>query len=135
MSKRTPQQPETPDLPGALEASGTDKPRKRIGGSHPALRYTLYRVGLFGVVFGAVWLLFRYALNLGGQGAGILAIGVALAISGVVSYFLLNSERDAMSAALVERVERAKARIEEGASAEDDVIADITPTPRTNDAI
>jgi uncharacterized membrane protein len=86
--------------------------------SHPALRYTLLRLGLFAVVLAVVWGIF-YALDFGGNGAGILAVGVALAISGLISYFTLNGERDAMSAALVERVERAKTKIAEENDAED----------------
>ncbi|HSA48504.1 MAG TPA: DUF4229 domain-containing protein [Yinghuangia sp.] len=98
----------------------------RTRGSHAALRYTLCRIGLFAAVSVIVWLA-CYALNITGRGAGILVVGISLAISGVLSYFLLNGQRDAMSAALVERVERAKARIDEGASAEDHLIADIAP--------
>lgn len=96
----------------------------RRRGSHAALRYTLCRIGLFAAVSVVVWLV-CYAADITGRGAGILVVGVSLAISGVLSYFLLNGQRDAMSAALVERVERAKARIDEGASAEDHLIADL----------
>ncbi|UGQ14726.1 DUF4229 domain-containing protein [Yinghuangia sp. ASG 101] len=96
----------------------------RRGGSHAALRYTLCRIGLFAAVSVVVWLV-CYAVGITGRGAGILVVGISLAISGVLSYFLLNGQRDAMSAALVERVERAKARIDEGASAEDHLIGDL----------
>lgn len=117
--------------PGALEAREPDAPR----GGHPALRYTLLRIGLFAVVSGLVWVLARYGLKLTGDGAGIFVVGVSLAASGLLSYFLLNSQRDAMSAALVERVERAKARLDEGASAEDELIPDITPATRPKNAM
>ncbi|WTW96764.1 DUF4229 domain-containing protein [Streptomycetaceae bacterium NBC_01309] len=115
-----------PDVPGG------SRPVDRAGAasqSHPALRYTLYRIGVFVAAFAVIWAVF-YALDIGGKGAPILVAGLAVAVSGLVSYFLLNSQRDAMSAALVERVERAKARIEEGASAEDDLVVDVTPAPR-----
>jgi hypothetical protein len=123
-------QPAGAELPGPVEAAS---PRR--GGGHPALLYTLLRIGLFAVVLGAVWLVSRYALKLTGNGAGIVVVGVSLAVSGLLSYFLLNSQRDAMSAALVDRVERAKARIDEGASAEDDLISDITPATRPKNAM
>ncbi|WP_436776984.1 DUF4229 domain-containing protein [Yinghuangia sp. YIM S09857] len=134
----TPQNTPEPqsDAPGAAE------PARRSGtwtNGHPALRYTLYRLGVFAAAFAVIWAVF-YALDIGGKGAPILVAGLAVAVSGLVSYFLLNSQRDAMSAALVERVERAKARIEEGASAEDHLVADNAPrptprtTPRTTDA-
>lgn len=107
-------------------------PVTRRSGSHAALRYTLCRISLFIGVSIVVWLL-CYAADITGRGAGILVVGVSLAISGVLSYFLLNGQRDAMSAALVERVERAKARIEEGASAEDHLIGDLPDlAPRRN---
>ncbi|MDI2127024.1 DUF4229 domain-containing protein [Yinghuangia seranimata] len=128
--------PESADVPGSIEgaaaaAAVTAEPAQpaaaRPGAARsgrPALYYTLLRMGLFAGVLLVVWLLFRYPIGLTGNGAGILAVGIALAVSGVLSYFLLNNQREAMSAALVARVERAKARIEEGASAEDDLVAD-----------
>lgn len=123
--------PAAADRPGALETPDPAAPR----GGHPALRYTLLRIGLFAVVSGLVWVLARYGLKLTGDGAGIFVVGVSLAVSGLLSYFLLNSQRDAMSVALVERVERAKARLDEGASAEDDLISDITPATRPKNAM
>lgn len=116
------------ELPGPLRTGST-----RAKG-HPAVRYTLLRIVLFAAVMGVVWLLSRYVLKLGGNGAGIFVVGVSLAVSGLLSYFLLDKQRDAMSAALVDRVERAKARIEEGASAEDDGVVDVTPRPRAGNA-
>lgn len=115
-----------PDVPGSARPAGHSESRPN---SHPALRYTLYRIGVFAVAFAVIWAVF-YALDIGGKGAPILVAGLAVAVSGLVSYFLLNSQRDAMSAALVERVERAKARIEEGAAAEDHLVVDVTPVPR-----
>lgn len=119
------------DRPGALETRDPAAPRA----GHPALRYTLLRIGLFAVVSGVMWVLARYGLKLTGDGAGIFVVGVSLAVSGLLSYFLLNSQRDAMSAALVARVERAKARLDEGASAEDDLISDIGPATRPKNAM
>ncbi|MCF2529528.1 DUF4229 domain-containing protein [Yinghuangia soli] len=97
---------------------------------HPALRYTLLRFGLFAVVGAVVWLVF-VLLDVAGSGGAFVAIaGISLAISGLISYFALNGQRDAMSAALVERVERAKARIDEGAAAEDRAV-ELGNSPRT----
>lgn len=113
-----------PEFSGALEAG----PRAAAP-SHPALRYSLYRIGLFVGVFAVSWGIF-YVFGVGSTAAVIALAGMSVIVSGVLSYFLLDRQRDAMSAALVARVERAKARIEETASAEDNLVADITPGRR-----
>jgi high-affinity Fe2+/Pb2+ permease len=86
--------------------------------SNPALRYSLYRLGIFAALFAAVMLLFGL-FDLDGRGNIFLAIGIAAAASAVISYKFLNAHRDAMSEALYNRVQAAKERIAEDNRAED----------------
>jgi cell division protein FtsW (lipid II flippase) len=51
---------------------------------------------------------------------GLLLIGLALVISGIVSFVLLSRQRDAMSAALAARIGSFRSRFDEGTRAEDD---------------
>lgn len=51
---------------------------------------------------------------------GLLLIGLALVISGIVSFVLLSRQRDAMSAALAARISSFRSRLDEGTRAEDD---------------
>jgi len=51
---------------------------------------------------------------------GLLLIGLALVISGIVSFVLLSRQRDAMSSALATRIGSFRSRLHEGAKAEDD---------------
>ena len=51
---------------------------------------------------------------------GLLLLALALVVSGAASYILLSRQRDAMSGALVNRFRTLRARIDEGAKAEDD---------------
>jgi hypothetical protein len=51
---------------------------------------------------------------------GLLLIGLALVISGIVSFVLLSRQRDAMSSALATRIGSFRRRLDEGAKAEDD---------------
>ncbi len=75
------------------------------------LFYTVLRFGLFIVVFGLL-----YAA--GAQ--GILLLGGAILISGVISYFLLSGQRSAMSNIISRRVTNFRDRLDAGAAAEDD---------------
>lgn len=75
------------------------------------LFYTVLRFGLFIVVFGLLLL----------AGArGFLLLALAIAISGVISYFALNSQRTAMAGAIGRRVTTFKDRLDAGTRAEDD---------------
>jgi NADH:ubiquinone oxidoreductase subunit 2 (subunit N) len=75
------------------------------------LAYTTARILLFIAAIGLIYL----------AGArGLLLLGLALVVSGVASYILLSRQRDAMSGALVNRFRMLRARIDEGAKAEDD---------------
>jgi Protein of unknown function (DUF4229) len=82
---------------------------------HPVLVYSLLRAGLFAVALGLLYL----------AGArGVLLLAMALLVSGLASLWLLMRQRDAVSAAVVERSRRARARLDEAAAAED---ADVNP--------
>jgi hypothetical protein len=75
------------------------------------LFYTILRLGLFIVVFGLLFL----------AGArSLLLFAGAILVSGVLSYFLLNSQRTAMSGAITRRLTDVRQRIDAGARAEDD---------------
>lgn len=73
--------------------------------------YTTARILLFVAAVGLIYL----------AGArGLLLLALALVVSGAASYILLSRQRDAMSGALVSRFRTLRARIDEGAKAEDD---------------
>ena len=80
--------------------------------SHAIVRYTTLRLALFVIALLLLWLV-RIR-------DGVLLVGIALILSGLASYVLLTSQRDAMSAQLhashVRRRERSLAR----AAKEDD---------------
>jgi len=75
------------------------------------LSYTVLRLGLFVVVFLLLYL----------AGArGVLVLAGAILISGLISYFLLNRQRMAMSSVISKRVTSFKERLDAGTRAEDD---------------
>src|SRR5262245_3173849 len=86
--------------------------RHRLGCAMRAtLAYTTARILLFVAAVGLFYL----------AGArGLLLLGLALLVSGAASYVLLSRQRDAMSGALVNRFRTMRARIDEGARAEDE---------------
>jgi hypothetical protein len=77
----------------------------------PALRYTTLRLTLFLGVLAALSLL---------RVRGILLIVLAFLLSGLVSYSVLNKQRDAMSSTLARRAERIRESIDESTRAEDE---------------
>jgi NADH:ubiquinone oxidoreductase subunit 2 (subunit N) len=73
--------------------------------------YTTARILLFVAAVGLIYL----------AGARVLLLlALALVVSGAASYILLSRQRDAMSGALMSRFRTLRARIDEGAKAEDD---------------
>ena len=77
------------------------------------IAYTAARVLLFAIAFGVVYLLGAREL---------LAVILALVISGLLSFVLLSPQRDALSASLVRGMERMRSvgeRLDAGASTED----------------
>jgi branched-subunit amino acid transport protein len=77
----------------------------------PVAVYTSLRLG----VFLASWLLIQAFTPL----RGLTALVTALLVSGLVSLFLLNRHRDAMSGVVASAVSRLNARIDRAAAAED----------------
>lgn len=75
------------------------------------IAYTTARILLFVAVTALLYL----------AGArGILLLGAALLISGVVSYVVLSRQRDAMSSAIASRIRGFRGRLDAGSRAEDD---------------
>ncbi len=76
-----------------------------------AIRYTLMRLVLFAAAFGLLYL----------AGArSFLLLALAILISGVLSYFLLASQRAAMAGAISRGVSGFSRRLNAGTRAEDD---------------
>jgi hypothetical protein len=75
------------------------------------LAYTVARILLFAVVLGVLYLL---------SVRGVLLLGLAVLISGLVSFVLLSPQRDAMSGAITSRIGNFRQRLDEGTRAEDD---------------
>jgi hypothetical protein len=75
------------------------------------LSYTLLRLILFVAAF---------ALLYAAGAHGLLLLGGAILVSGVISYFLLNSQRTAMAGAIGRRVTSFRERLDAGTRAEDE---------------
>ena len=87
---------------------------------HATLRYATLRIAIFLVSLGVLWGGVAATGHLvTGNGALYLMMG-ALLVSGIASFFLLNRQRDAMSAQVTARAERLTRRIGENAAMEDD---------------
>jgi hypothetical protein len=88
---------------------------------HVVLRYTTLRLAIFVVSLVVLRLAFAVAgVSLAGGSALLYLMLAALLISGAVSFFLLNRQRDAMSAAMIERSGRLGNKIKASATMEDD---------------
>ena len=75
------------------------------------LAYTSARILLFIAALGLLYL----------AGARrFLLVGLALVVSGIVSFVVLSRQRDAMSGALVFRFRQFRSRLDEGTRTEDD---------------
>jgi hypothetical protein len=83
------------------------------------VRYSLARLGLFAAAFGLVWALGGYWL-VWDQLTVLWTALVALAMSGVVSFWLLGGLRSQLASDVEERARRVAARIDESRRAEDD---------------
>jgi Protein of unknown function (DUF4229) len=75
------------------------------------LAYSTARLLLFAVILGLLYLV---------GARGLLLVGLALAISGIISLVLLSPQRDAMSGAITSRISQFRRRLDEGTRAEDD---------------
>jgi len=73
--------------------------------------YTAARILIFAGLFGLLYLI---------GARGLLLVGLALVISGVISFVVLSRQRDAMSGAIASRIGNFRERLDEGTRAEDD---------------
>lgn len=75
------------------------------------LFYSLGRVLLFVAALGLMYVV---------GARGLLQVGLALLVSGIVSFVVLSRLRDAMSGAITSRISSFRERLDEGSRAEDD---------------
>jgi len=73
--------------------------------------YSFARILLFAATLGLLYLV---------GARGLLLVGLALVISGIVSFIVLSRQRDAMSGAISARISNFRERLDEGSRAEDD---------------
>jgi hypothetical protein len=78
---------------------------------HATFAYTTARILLFAVMLGLLYIV---------GARGLLLIGLAVLISGIVSFIVLSRQRDAMSGAIMSRLTNFRERLDEGTRAEDD---------------
>lgn len=78
---------------------------------NPVVAYSFARILVF---FASVGVLYLFQLR------GVWLLLGAIVVSGLASYALLARQRDAMSAVVATRLERARRRLDEGAGSEDD---------------
>ncbi|MGK5545048.1 DUF4229 domain-containing protein [Streptomyces sp. URMC 127] len=90
---------------------------------YASLRYTALRFGLLIGCFAVVYVLaYAHVIPLGVGSSNLMwMVLLALVLSAPLSWVLLRKQRDAMSAQIVERVDRAKAAINANAGQEDGV--------------
>jgi len=87
------------------------------------LFYTVSRV----LLFIAVWLIVQFVTPL----RGLMALVVALLVSGAIAFFVLNRQRDSASASVVGLFRRIDDRIERARTAEDGHVDTAGGTPTT----
>ena len=74
------------------------------------MSYTVLRLGLFVIVFLLLYLV---------GARSILLLAGEILISGLISYFVLNAQRSAMSGALSKRLTNFRERLDAGTRSED----------------
>jgi len=78
---------------------------------HATFVYTTSRILLFAAVLGLLYVV---------GARGLLLVGLAVLISGIVSFIVLSRQRDAMAGAISSRISNFRERLDEGTRAEDD---------------
>ena len=87
---------------------------------HATLRYATLRIAIFVVSLAVLWgVVAATGHVVTGNGALYLMMG-ALLLSGIVSFFLLSQQRDAMSAQVTERTEKLTDKFQANAAMEDE---------------
>ena len=85
--------------------------RRLVAEMRATFAYTAARLLIFVAMLGLLWLL---------GARGFLLFGLALVISGIISFVVLSRQRDAMSGAITSRIGNFRQRLDEGTRAEDD---------------
>ncbi|MFE6103707.1 DUF4229 domain-containing protein [Streptomyces laurentii] len=85
------------------------------------LRYTLMRLGIFAGSFLVLWgLVYARVLPRGlGDSNMLWVLVLSVVVSAPLSFVLLRKQRDEMSVEIVQKVDRAKGRLEANRTAED----------------
>lgn len=97
----------------------SELPARRTKG-HPVLVYTLARILLLLAVGGVFYLIgFR----------DLLLIVLAFIVSGIISFFVLNRQRDALGMGMGAYFSRMNHQIDAGAKSEDQIIAAAQEAP------
>jgi hypothetical protein len=78
---------------------------------HATFAYTTARILLFTVMLGLLYLV---------GARGLLLLGLAVLISGIISFIVLSRQRDAMAGAITSRISNFRQRLDDGTRAEDD---------------
>ncbi|WP_226962516.1 MULTISPECIES: DUF4229 domain-containing protein [unclassified Streptomyces] len=89
--------------------------------SSATVKYTLMRFGVFAACFVVLYALVAFGLVPRGLGNsnGLWVLLLSIVVSAPLSYVLLRRQRDAMSAQIVERVDKAKERLNANRAQED----------------
>lgn len=91
--------------------------------SSATLKYTLMRFGVFAGCFAVLYVLVYFGVIPRGLGDSntLWVLLLSIVVSAPLSYVLLRRQRDAMSEQIVQRVGKAKERLEANRSQEDGV--------------
>jgi uncharacterized protein DUF4229 len=108
-----------PNAPDDLPESSVDIPVN----PHPVLRYTTLRLAIFAVALVLLWLV---------RVRGLLLVALAVLISGLASYALLQRERDAVSARVAAAASQRKSRSAARAAREDGVAEELAESEAAN---
>jgi len=101
-----------PVSPSPEEESGGGSQTSGAAAGHPFLVYTLARLLVFAAVAGVLYLV---------GARGFLLVLIALIISGLLSFVLLDRLRDRVSERVSNRLDAARERRERAAAEEDDI--------------
>lgn len=88
---------------------------------HVVIRYTTLRLAIFlGVLIVLRVGIAVAGMRLAGESSLLYLALVSLLLSGVISFFVLNRQRDAVSESVVNRGDRLRSRLEANAAMEDE---------------
>jgi len=119
--KRVPDDDEKRVSDGETPAINAELPTRT---AHATLRYTTFRLAIFVVVLGLLYLV---------RVRGALLVALALIVSGLASYVLLRGQRDAMSMQLATASERRRRRSTKRAAREDAIADELIDQQKQRD--